>query len=94
MLLNCYALKDEKAEIFLNPFFFKNVIDCVRSLTSTLRDVNNPLFQFASEYSLYMLCQIDDETGVVQNRVGDPLSHYPVHVFGLDSLIKKDVKNV
>lgn len=52
-------------ETYLTPFWSRNVVDATRNLSVAVSDPQSNLNRFAEEYSLYKLCELNDETGEI-----------------------------
>lgn len=67
MVRNVFAIFDEKAEAYLQPFFLNTVGMALRAVTDL---VNNPEHEFArhaSDYTLFHIAEYDDSTGSFEN---------------------------
>lgn len=83
MQVMCYAIKDKKANLFNLPFWYKNLVECMRNVEVACNDRNSNLNRFSHEYALYLICSMDDETGAVL------CSDEPNMVCEIASLIKE-----
>jgi hypothetical protein len=65
-MFNCYGIKDNKVGGFVGqPFFAKNLIEAVRNLTGVVNDPQSVLNRFSEDYSVYQICEYDEQEGVV-----------------------------
>lgn len=62
---NIYSIYDEKAKVFLVPFFTENDLTAARLLTSAAVDKNSFLGQYPKDYKVYKIGQFDEETGYI-----------------------------
>jgi len=87
-LMECYALRDEKMGTFMSPFWVDNIIQATRSLEQVLREGQGNLAQYPGDFSLYLICKMDDATGGI---IYTP-SKLPEMVYGISSLLPKHPK--
>lgn len=84
-LMECYALRDDKMGTFLSPFWCDNIIQATRSLEQVLREGAGNLSQYPADFSLYLMCKMDDATGGI---IYTP-SKLPELIYNISSLIPK-----
>lgn len=60
-----YALKDKKAETFLNPFVAKNSAVATRILKELTQNPETALFKNPEDYSLWWIGSYNEDTGVI-----------------------------
>lgn len=67
MMIYGYALYDEKAALFSQPFFFQNDVTCIRSLRATYEadDKSSVPAQYPKEFTVFCVCIYDDATGML-----------------------------
>ncbi|QXP08276.1 MAG: nonstructural protein [Arizlama microvirus] len=63
MLLKAFAVRDGKAEYYMNPFFQKTMGEAERSFRSLVNDEKSIVHQYPEDYDLYFLGEYDDQTG-------------------------------
>lgn len=82
MQVQCYCIRDNKAQLFLTPFFVRNVNDALRQVQQAQLDQRSLLFSCAEDYELMLMCHFDDETGIITL----PATEAPMHVIFLPEL--------
>lgn len=70
MILKIFSVRDNAVDAFLQPFFSPTHGSAIRSLTEVVNDENHTFHKHAADYSLYLLGEFDDATGVI--TVSDP----------------------
>lgn len=65
MILRLYGILDEKAQAFVKMQFFQTDGIATRQFSDAVRDPKTFLNQHPEDYSIYVLGEIDDETGLV-----------------------------
>lgn len=63
MILKVFAVRDMKAEAFLQPFYSPSVGSAVRAFTDAVNDKNCPFNKHPRDYVLYEIGEYDDATG-------------------------------
>lgn len=66
MLVRMYAVKDIKADAFMQPFVSANDGSALRGFTEAVngtREPGNPIHRFPEDHVLYRLATWDDNTG-------------------------------
>lgn len=63
MTLNVYAIHDEKAALYMNPFFFPTQGQALRAFNDLVNDSNSTVYKHPEDYRLYHLGTYDDHTG-------------------------------
>lgn len=66
MKLQIFAIFDQKAKAFLQPFFFNTEGEALRALTITLHDPNHQFAKFPGDYTLFALGEYNQETGEIE----------------------------
>lgn len=70
MIIKIYALRDDKAQSFLTPMFFKNDAMAMRAIAQLCNDSRNGfIFTNPEDYLLYTLGEYDDQTGVLTSDI-------------------------
>jgi hypothetical protein len=59
------AVRDSKAEAFMQPFFAPTTAFAVRSFSDTVNKSGNPISDHPEDHDLYEVAAFDDSTGVV-----------------------------
>ncbi len=101
MFLTIFAMRDEKAELFIRPFFMPNLAMAVRAIVGTARDMDHPFAQHPSDFILYELGKWDEEHAefdltVAPIRHGSVKQLTPVHEQSNHDLVEvkpKEEKN-
>jgi len=87
MYLQCYCIRDDKAGVFLTPFFMRHIAEALRNVSAVVQDPKSSLCVHSDDYSLHQLGTLDDETGYILVTDG------PQFLIKLTQL-KKEVQNV
>lgn len=83
MIMKIFAVRDSAVEAFMQPFFSPSMGAAIRSLTEATNDPKHEFAKHAKDYSLYILGDFDDASGIVTS--GGP----PVHIVACSDLINK-----
>lgn len=72
MKLHIYTVYDSKADAYLKPFFSQSNGAAIRSLTDTVNsgDNNNMITSHPEDYSLFLIGEWDESTGLLSRREG------------------------
>lgn len=62
-MLNLYAVKDVKSQLFNNPFVQKTDGTAIRTFATACEDKNTDLNKYPSDFSLYRIGTYDEESG-------------------------------
>lgn len=62
-MMNVYAVKDIKSQLFNNPFIQKSDGVAIRAFATACEDTNTDLNKYPSDFSLYHIGTYDPETG-------------------------------
>ena len=62
MLNNMYTVYDSKAEIYTNPFHFRNDQEAIRQFTTEAQNPESKLNKHAEDYTLFLLGEYDQDT--------------------------------
>lgn len=73
MVLNCYAIYDNKALIYIRPFYEVTDGAALRAFQELAQDLNTFVGKHPNDYSLWRCATYDDQTGLYHPQV--PLSH-------------------
>lgn len=91
MTQQMYAIFDKKVNAFLQPFFMATYLAALRALEDLLSDPTHQFYKHASDFSLHLLGEYDDQTGLITpNECGAPLLH--IHLNELLQQIKRDTQ--
>lgn len=60
-----FCLKDKKANLFEKPFAVRSAAEAIRSITNVAQSKDSILSQFPSDFALYELGRLNQETGVI-----------------------------
>lgn len=64
MKVKMFAVRDAKAEAFLQPMFFQSKGLAVRAFADAANDVGHNFCKHAEDFTLFELGEWDDESGV------------------------------
>lgn len=65
MIMRIFSVRDVQVEAYLQPFFSPTEGAAIRSLMEAANDSAHQFFKNSSDYSLYLLGEFDDSTGVI-----------------------------
>lgn len=74
----CYAIRDEKAGVYLSPFFTNGIVDAMRSLSIAANQPESNLNKFPEDFTLYAICKMDEKTGQIIPELNMPELITPV----------------
>lgn len=77
--LNVYAIRDNKTEAYMSPFFLQNDNVMKRALIGAKDDPNSMLAKHPEDYGVYSLGTYEQNSGVLD-------SHEPIHVINVIDL--------
>jgi hypothetical protein len=60
-----FCIHDEKAEAFLQPFFFDTVGQAERALIDCMRDATHNFARYPSDFTLFLIGEFDESSGVI-----------------------------
>lgn len=63
MKMSAFSIRDEKAQAFMQPFYFNYKGQASRTLEDLLKERDNPIAKHPEDYSLYHLGYFDPHTG-------------------------------
>jgi len=63
MKVKMFAIWDDKAKAYLNPFCFPQTGQAIRVFTGAVNDKNTEFFKHAEDYTLFHIGDFDDATG-------------------------------
>lgn len=91
MILKVFAVRDTKAQAFLQPFYSPSVGSALRAFSDAVNDGQCPFNKHPEDYILYEIGSYDDATAAL-----DPLDVVRLQVAATDLVdVKKDLpKNV
>jgi len=64
MRLNIYSIKDQKAEVYGQPFYQSADGEATRTLHQLTNDEKSMQYKYPDDYDLYRLGIYDDNTGL------------------------------
>lgn len=64
-MMNVYAVKDTKSQLFNNPFVQKTDGTAIRTFSAACEDPKTELNKYPSDFSLYNLGEYDPESGKI-----------------------------
>lgn len=62
-MIECFSVRDDKSELYLNPFWCSGPVEASRMISQVVNDPKSQLAQFPDDYSLYSLCTLEEKTG-------------------------------
>lgn len=65
MKVSMFAVWDDKAKAYLQPFFMANSATAVRALKSAANDPSHGFCQHPEDYTLFRIGEFDDQTGTL-----------------------------
>ncbi len=74
MHLICFAVHDNKAESFIQPFFFPTLGMALRSFEQAANDPTTQFFAFLDDYTIFEIRNFDADTGIF-NALDTPKTH-------------------
>ena len=81
MILKMFSIRDQKAEVFNQPWFAKTHGEAERNFRQLVKDPKSMVSQFPEDYSLYYIGQYDDQTGSVETLAE------PQHLLKADAIL-------
>lgn len=66
MILKIFAVRDMKAEAFLQPFFSPSVGSALRAFSDAVNDKNCPFNKHPDDYVLYEIGTYNDQTAWIE----------------------------
>jgi len=78
MQVKMFAVWDDKAKAYLHPFCYPVVAQAVRAFAQSVNDRASLLCTHAEDFTLFVVADFDDSTGVVR-----PLDHIELVVSAL-----------
>lgn len=79
-VLQAFAIKDLKADVFMSPFFCGNARDAIRNATVEAQNPESLLCKFSGDFALFHIGTFDANVGMLQ-----PVQH-PVLVVPISQL--------
>lgn len=67
MKMSVFAVYDEKAQAYANPFYFNFKGEAVRAFQDIATDPKSIISKHISDFSLYMLGTFDDRSGQLES---------------------------
>lgn len=69
MVTKCFSVLDSKASVFGTPFFSATAGSALRMFTDLVNDKNSIVSRHPEDFSLYVIGEFDDSTGVFRPEV-------------------------
>ena len=63
--LKLFAIHDQKAAAFLQPFFSRTISTAVREVTEVVNDPQHAFSKYSADYTLYAVGEFEEFTGVL-----------------------------
>lgn len=63
MMLQAFAVYDEKAEAYMAPFFYPGAGLAIRAFQDATKDPDSPISKHPGDYKLYRVGYFDDNDG-------------------------------
>ena len=64
--LKIFAIRDSKAEAYLNPIFMPKTAQAIRAFQTCTNDENHDFNKYANDYTLFEIGEYDEETGTIK----------------------------
>ena len=64
MILKVYSIRDQKAEVYNQPFFQKTHGEAERNFQTLVKDNKSTISQYPEDFDLYFVGEYDDQKGV------------------------------
>lgn len=71
MILNLFAIRDDKANAYLAPFAMPTQGQALRAFSDLTNDSQSTIYKHPEDYRLYLLGTFDDDTGTLNQTAGD-----------------------
>lgn len=65
MKLKMFAVYDQKAEAYMNPFVMQTKGQAIRAWSDTVNNDDTQFFKHPEDFTLFELAEYDDSTGAV-----------------------------
>lgn len=65
MIRKIFSVYDDKAHAYANPFYFSTKGEAIRAFSSVCNEATSQLNKYPSDFKLYMLGELDDQSGVI-----------------------------
>lgn len=65
MQMEIFAVYDEKAEAFMNPFFLQTIAMAIRAISDCVNDPSHNFGAHPSDYSLFHIGTFDNESAAI-----------------------------
>jgi len=65
MVKKIFAIYDEKAEAYLQPFFLDTVGQAIRAITDCLNDPDHNFSRHTADYTLFLIGEFDDQDATI-----------------------------
>jgi len=90
MVLQFFAVKDIKGNIFNRPFPEINQVNAIRGLSVVVNDPNSQISHFPQDFELFRVGTFNDETGII---IAEERPVFIESAFNLKKL-QKEIDNV
>lgn len=75
MMVQVFAVRDSKAELYSQPWFSQTLASGVRAFEQVVNDGKSDFGRYPNDFCLFHICQYDDANGVmVPNASGGSVS--------------------
>lgn len=64
MIMEAYSIKDDKAGSFWPPMYFSHLVEATRAVQRAMKDPDSKLFQFPSDFSLFLTGKFNQDEGI------------------------------
>lgn len=68
-----FAVYDDKAGAYLQPFFMNSVGEATRAFSDACNDTSHAFFRHSADYTLYDIGEYDEELGMLVPRQPEPI---------------------
>lgn len=91
-----FTIYDDKAEVYLPPFYFKTIGEALRAFADSANDINHAFCKYPGDFTLFKLGVYDDakasfETFSTPQAIGKAIEYKTQHEMS-DSLKLVDLK--
>ena len=84
MKLKMFSIFDQKAEVYMTPFFKNQIGEALRDFFDLVNDDQSRINKHPEDYSCFYLGEVDDQNGSVEGN------KQPVNIGNAWELIKND----
>ena len=75
MKIQIYSIFDNKAGVFMHPFFLRSAGEASRVMIKNVTDPDGPMSSFPEDYTLFKIGDWDDNAGVIVGHAAESLGN-------------------